>query len=120
MRMLLGVLALLLAGVACAQEGEFQRGEYRFKVGPEPAFVQRHEVPAAWEADAPGATGAPWRYWLYDLQSDNRGGRTQYYVEHVFEPKSASLLGEAGRFQIQFNPGYQQLTIHRVELRRKV
>ncbi|HEY5780456.1 MAG TPA: DUF3857 domain-containing protein [Lysobacter sp.] len=118
MRMLLGVLALLLAGVTHAQEGEYQRGEYRFKVGPEPAFVQRHEVPAVWEADAPGATGVPWRYWLYDLQSDNRGGRTQYYVEHVFEPKSASLLGEAGRFQIQFNPGYQQLAIHRVELRR--
>jgi hypothetical protein len=118
MRIVAGVLALLLAGIAHAQDGEYKRGEYVFSVGPEPAFVQRHEVPATWDAEAPGATGAPWRYWLYDLQADNRSGQRRYYIEHVFEPKSASLLGEAGRFQVQFNPGYQKLTIHKVELRR--
>ncbi|MGO4222966.1 DUF3857 domain-containing transglutaminase family protein [Lysobacter sp. TAF61] len=118
MRIAWVVLAWLLAGSVCAGEVEYQRGEYRFKVADAPAFVQRHDVPARWDAAAPGASGAPWRFWLYDVQIDHRKGHDGFYVDYVYEAKAASLLGEAGRFQIQFNPGYQQLTIHRVELRR--
>jgi transglutaminase-like putative cysteine protease len=118
MRIAWGLLAWLLAGSVCAGEVEYQRGEFRFKVADAPAFVQRHDVPARWDASAPGASGAPWRFWLYDVQIDHRQGHDDFYVDYVYEAKAASLLGDAGRFQIEFNPGYQQLTIHRVELRR--
>lgn len=117
-RYFIWVLALLAVGSACAGETEFQRGEYRFSVGAEPEFVVRHDVPAKWDPDAPGALDTRWRYWLYDNQVDRRDDRGERYVEHVYEPISASMLGEAGRFEVSFNPEYQQLRIHRVEVRR--
>jgi len=118
MRIFWGVLALLAAGVVSAQEVEYKRGEFRFSVGPEPAFVQQQEVPANWDAKAPGYNGAPWRFWLYDEQVDRRASRDHVYVDYVYEVKDATLLGDAGRYQITFNPGYQRLVIHRVQLRR--
>lgn len=118
MRAILAVIGLLVSSAASAGNLVYQRGEYQFAVGPQPAFVASHEVQATWDPKAPGASGAPWRYWLYDEQADHRGGHDQFYSEHVFEAVSSSLVSEAGRFEITYNPGYQQLTIHRVELRR--
>lgn len=118
MRMLWGLLALLAASAVGAEEVGYQRGEYRFAVGPEPAFVVRQEVPSTWSAGAPGAAGAPWRAWLIDEQVDRRAGRDHVYMDYAYEVKDAALLGEAGRYQITFNPGYQRLVIHRVDLRR--
>lgn len=111
--------ALLFAASVCeAATVEHVRGDLRFSTGDAPAFVARRDLPARWDAKAPGADDRRWRYWLYDVQSDRRAGRDQVYVEHVFEPKSPSLIGEAGRFQINFNPEFQTMAIHRVELLR--
>jgi hypothetical protein len=118
MRMLLAVACLLLSGLAWAGDTEDQRGDYRFSVGPVPAFVQRHDVPAQWDPKAPGADRPPWRFWLYDRQVDRRRGRDQSFTDYAYEVDSASLLGEAGRYQVDFNPEYQTLTIHGVEVRR--
>lgn len=118
MRKFWGLLALLAASTVGAQEVEHQRGEYRFSVGPEPAFVEQQEVAANWDARAPGSSGAPWRFWLFDEQVDRRDGRDHVYIDYVYEVKDATLLGDAGRYQITFNPGYQRLVIHRVQLRR--
>ncbi|MFC5570075.1 DUF3857 domain-containing protein [Lysobacter yangpyeongensis] len=112
------LLALMLAGVAGAQEVEHARGEYRFSVGPEPAFAEPQEVPAQWDAKAPGAGDTPWRFWLFDKQIDRRSGHDQVYFDYVYEVKDTTLLGEAGRYQIGFNPDYQRLILHRVQLRR--
>jgi hypothetical protein len=114
------LLALLLAVVGSAQavEVEHQRGDFRFSTGPAPAYILDRDIPDTWDAAAPGHQDAHWRYWLYDEQVDHRGARDQSYSDHVFEPRSQSSLGDAGRFQINFNPEYQRLLIHRVELRR--
>jgi hypothetical protein len=118
MRIVLVMLALLAAGMAGAQEVEHTRGEYRFGVGPEPAFVQQQDVATEWDAKAPGASGAPWRFWLFDEQVDRRSGRDHVYIDYAYEARDATLLGEAGRYQITFNPVYQRLVLHRVQLRR--
>ena len=113
------LVALLFgAFLGDARAVEHVRGDLRFETGDAPAFVTPRELPARWDPAAPGADDRRWRYWLYDIQSDRRGGRDQVYTEHVFEPKSPSLLGEAGRFQITYNPEFQKLSIHRVELLR--
>ncbi|WP_460918368.1 DUF3857 domain-containing transglutaminase family protein [Pseudoxanthomonas sangjuensis] len=117
-RWLVMVFALLAAGAAAAGDMEHKRGEFRFSTGAVPAFVKPRPLPAAWDAKAPGATGATWRVWRYDEQVDRRGGRNQVYIDYAYEAKAASLLGSAGRYQITFNPEYQQLAIHGVELRR--
>ncbi len=109
----------LSAGMAQAGASEHRRGDFVFSTGPVPAFVERAEVAASWPANAPGANDDRWRYWLYDRQSDRRGGHDEIFVEYIYEARSPSLVGEAGRFQIEFNPEFQQLAIHAVELRRE-
>lgn len=119
MRILLGVVCLLLAAHVQAQAVEHRSGDFQYSIGPVPAFVARHPLPAQWDKDAPGAADSRWRSWLYDMQVDRRSGRNdERYIEVVYEPKSPSLISDAGRFQINFVPAYQKLTIHQVELRR--
>ncbi|MEN1972168.1 DUF3857 domain-containing protein [Luteimonas sp. MJ204] len=111
-------MACLLAPVVGLAGDIFQRGDFEFGVGPEPAYVERVELPVQWDASAPGHDEPRWRYWWHDTQADRRGGRDQVYVEHAYEPRAVSQLGEGGRFQATFNPEYQRLEFHRVELRR--
>ena len=109
---------LLAAGVAQGGEVEHVRGDYRFWVAPVPAFVEQRTVPDDWPADAPGVEDNRWRYWLHDVQADRRTGADAVYEEHAYEPRAASMLGEAGKYQVTFNPEYQRLLIHRVQVRR--
>lgn len=118
MRILWWLVLLSGAIVGDVRAVEQVRGDLRFETGEAPAFVVQRELPARWDPAAPGADDRRWRYWLYDIQSDRRQGRDMVYTEHVFEPKSPSLLGEAGRFQIIYNPEFQRMSIHRVELLR--
>ncbi|MDN5781573.1 MAG: DUF3857 and transglutaminase domain-containing protein [Luteimonas sp.] len=117
MRGLWGIGLLLLATLAQAGEGIYKRGDFEFSVAPVPGFVQASALQAQWPADAPGGD-APWRTWRFDEQVDWRGGAYVDYLDYAFEARSQSLLGEAGRFSVTFNPEYQRLLIHRVELRR--
>ncbi len=118
MRYWMGACALCLAGWAQAAEGIFQRGDFSFAVGPAPEYVVERSIPDRWDPSAPGASGATWRVWLYDRQVDRRGDAASFHVDYAYEAKTASLLGDAGKYQITFIPDYQKLAIHRVELRR--
>jgi hypothetical protein len=117
MRILMMVLLLAAAGHVAAQS-RFESGGMAFSVGPDPAFVVRHEIPARWDAGAPGETGAPWRFWLSDVQVDRRDGHHVTWYDNAYEATSASLLRDAGKLELSFNPAYQTLTIHRIEVRR--
>lgn len=110
---------LALAAMA-AQAGamEFVRGDMKFQTGDAPAFVTQRALPTQWDAKAPGADDRRWRYWWQDIQSDRRAGRDIVYVDRAYQPRAQSLVGEAGRVQIEFVPQFQTLTIHRVELLR--
>jgi hypothetical protein len=113
------MLVALWGATADAATETHVRGDLKFQTGAAPAFVTPREIPGNWDPGAPGADDRRWRYWLYDVQADRRGGRDIVHYEHVFEPKSQTLIGEAGRFQIQFNPEFQTMAIHRVELQRE-
>ena len=115
-RWAVALLALLAA--LPARGAEYARGDYRFSTGDAPSFVRIAEVPKRWPADAPGADDQRWRYWLYDVQVDHRGGGERTYYDHVYEVRAPSLIGDGGRFEIGFRPEYQSLAIHRVEVRR--
>lgn len=117
MRLILAVMLLAVAGWANAADVQYTRGDFSFSVGAEPDFVIRRELPETWSMQTTGDDGQ-WRYWLYDVQVDRRTGHDQLYVEQVYEPRSTATLGDAGRFQVSFIPEYQQLTFHKVELRR--
>ncbi|PNS07368.1 DUF3857 domain-containing protein [Solilutibacter silvestris] len=111
--------ALLLVCAGAAPAETFKRGEYEFTTGPVPAFVQlRGPLPDAWPASAPGGDEGNWRTWRYDEQVDHRASRNDDYFEYIYQPRTQSNLGQAGRYQIEFNPDYQHLVIHAVALRR--
>lgn len=113
------ILGVLLWAAATAQATEIhRRGDFQFEVGPTPAFVISSPIAEKWDAKAPGASDAPWRYWRYQVQSDRRAGRDEVFIDYAFEPLSASYLGDAGRFKISFNPEYQRLVLHQADLRR--
>ncbi|HVQ32749.1 MAG TPA: DUF3857 domain-containing protein [Lysobacter sp.] len=117
-RLFLMAMLWAFALSAFAADVEHKRGDYTFFVGDAPAFVTPREIAAQWDATAPGADETVWRYWLYDEQVDHRKGVDATYTDYAYEPRSASSVGDAGRYQIEFNPEYQRLVFHSVQLRR--
>lgn len=112
----IAILFGLVPGALCATV--HQRGEFRFEVSDPPAWVVKHDVPANWDVLIKGAEAAQWRNWLFDSQVDRRGGQRVRYVDSVVEPVSSEMISEAGKVQLWFNPEYQQLTLHRIAIRR--
>lgn len=110
-------LSTLLAA-AGASAAIHVRGEFRFEVAEIPSWVVQHEVPASWDAQFRDAPTTQWRNWLFDTQVDRRHGQRVRYVDSVVEPISSEMIGEAGKIQLWFNPEYQQLTLHRIAIRR--
>lgn len=109
---------LVMAIVRPADAKTYQRGAYSFDLAPAPAWVSVHAIPATWPESAPGAHEERWREWLYDTQVDRRDGTHTRYRDMAYEAMSSELIGDAGKFQIDFNPDFQKLIIHRFELRR--
>lgn len=95
-----------------------ERGEFRFSVEPVPAFVKPIDVADGWPATAPGSDDQRWRNWLFDLQVDRSGTVPVRYSDHAYEPLSPELIGEAARIQASFNPAFEELVLHRVQVRR--
>jgi hypothetical protein len=121
-RLLLAALLLAASLLPAARAAEpepkvYERGEYRFSVGPIPAFVAPVPIAQQWDP-AVGGNDDRWRNWTLDRQVDRRGPETVDYFDRAFEPMSAALVAEAAKYSIDFNPAYQTLTLHRVELRR--
>lgn len=120
---LIGALGLSPVAVAAdpqpaASAAEHVRDGVRFETGKEPAFVAHRELPTVWDPQAPGADDRRWRLWRNDVQADRRRGRDIVYRDVAYQPRTASLIGEAGKIEIEFNPEFQALRIHRVELFR--
>jgi hypothetical protein len=118
---LLLIASLFAANASAAEPAapqRFERGEFNFSYGPRPAWVEVQPIAESWPEDAPGATGASWRNWLIDAQVNRRGDTPVDYYEHVIEATTAALVPSVAKFEIGFNPLYQQLTLHHIELRR--
>jgi hypothetical protein len=119
-RVAVGLIASFAwVGAAWSADVEHKRGDFRFFVGDAPAFVVGHEIPAHWDPKAPGVQDPVWRAWLFDEQIDRRKGVDAMYIDYAYEPRNVTNLGDAGRYQIVFNPEYQKLALHRVQLRRE-
>ena len=117
MRLILAFFMCLLV-LAPARAETFSNGGFSFSTGPAPSFVVERAPQTTWPADAPGANDDQWRYWRFDRQVDRRPGQDIAYVDYIYEPRSQGNLGEAGRVDVEFNPEYQKLVLHRVELFR--
>lgn len=119
---LLGVVVALafMSRAAGAEAREYERGGFRFRVGPPPEWVVERTPAAAWTWATP-TTAEPthWRNWLSDSQSNRRAGKRERYLDNVYEPITSEMTREAGKVQVWFSPEFQQLTLHRVAIRRQ-
>lgn len=87
---------------------------FSFLVEPVPAWV----IPVASDASAPLQSGVALQFGLIDEQI-NLDGKTSYY--HHVERRIASTagLGQGAQIQIEFDPSYQELAMHKVEIVRQ-
>jgi hypothetical protein len=97
---------------------EVQRGEFSFYTGPAPGWVEPMAVSAEWTPESASGSADTWRHWLLDDQSYRvKAGRSRYR-DYAYEPASAETLTDAGKFEINFVPEFQKLTVHELALRR--
>ncbi len=104
------VLLFFASGVAAET---YTRGEFSFAIEPAPDFVATLDVPGTTELPPDGAV----RRWLNDTQHDLRG-QTVLYRRFVSEALSAQGLGDVAQPRIDFDPSYQRLSLHAIDVTR--
>jgi lipoprotein NlpI/transglutaminase-like putative cysteine protease len=84
-----------------------------YAIGPRPAWVQ----PVAVDAAAPAAA-APVQVLLADRQVRVEGASLTRYLHFARRVGDAAGLSQLGQVQIEFDPAYQKLVLHRIEIVR--
>jgi hypothetical protein len=108
----------LLVPRAAAESREVESGGHRYTIGPPDGFVESLAIDAEWPASAAAFDDGRWRVWLMDSQVDRRADEAVRYTDYVYQPMQPSLVGEAAKFQIDFNPEFERLVLHAIEVRR--
>lgn len=116
-RLALLFLLCLWSSLLAATE-VIERDGFRFEKAPIPDWVEPMDLPAAWPADAPGADATGLRTWNVDWHTSLRAAEPVYYNELVVQPVESAKVADAARHDLSFNPDYQTLRIHSVEVRR--
>jgi lipoprotein NlpI/transglutaminase-like putative cysteine protease len=86
-----------------------------FAIGPAPAWAQPVSPDAGLSAALPKA---PLQFLLIDLQTRTAPGEETQYRHVVRQVNDAAGLQAGAQIQIDFDPSYQALTLHRLELQR--
>lgn len=112
---LFGLAAAVLAGGAAASP---PGASVRHGVGPAPTWVDVVQVatPAAASADSQTAEGL--RYLLVDQQVRVQGADRQSYRHVAVQAVNEQGLSNAANIDIGFDPSFQRLTLHWVQVRR--
>ncbi|HEY9231681.1 MAG TPA: DUF3857 domain-containing protein, partial [Blastocatellia bacterium] len=85
-----------------------------FTIAPPPSWVEQVALPAGDADDA--ATKAA--YLLLDHQVHVSGGAVERYERRAKKVFTAAALSDAAQIELEFEPSYQQLTIHHVRIQR--
>ena len=85
-----------------------------FNVAPPPAWVESVALPESGTGDS--STEAT--YLLIDRQVRINGGSEEHYQRRAKKLLSASALSDAAQLSIDFEPSYEQLTIHYIRIQR--
>src|SRR5205085_759340 len=85
-----------------------------FTIAPPPSWVEQVALPAGDADDA--ATKAT--YLLLDHQVHVSGGAVERYERRAKKVFTAAALSDAAQIELEFEPSYQQLTIHHVRIQR--
>ncbi len=81
-----------------------------------PDFVTSIAVPARGSEMFEAEGGV--RYTLYQVEHDNHGATPRNYVRMIREPVSTAGVDQAANITVVFNPAYQQLVFHTLQVER--
>jgi transglutaminase-like putative cysteine protease len=85
-----------------------------YSVAPPAAWVRKFTV----DQDRGSKQEEGTHYLLYDRQVRVSDGGTEYYHRIVSRPLDSNALSERSQIEIEFDPAYQQLTLHGVTVTR--
>lgn len=95
-------------------------GDYQYELTPPPEFVQSAQVAEQWpQALVQQGSNDSWRNWLSDDQLDWRTAPARHYRDYAIQALSTETLGHAAQLRIDFDPSWQKLSLHRLQLRRE-
>ena len=106
----IAIVALIVTGASA----EAFAGQ-SFNVKPQPSWVQTTEIPATGQAVG-GESGSA--YVLIDNQFRVSGASTERYYRRVEKINSSAGLDDVSELQLEFEPSYEQLTIHHIRIIR--
>jgi len=108
--------AALTAGLLAAGAVAAATRTAGFEIGREPAWVQ----PMSANGLDAGLPASPVQVLLVDQQTRLPAGRgpSERYRHVVRQVRDGSGLENAAQISIEFDPGYERLTLHRLEVRR--
>lgn len=115
---LLLLLAICLGASSSALATVIERDGFRFEQVPMPDWVEAVELPATWPKDAPGALATGTRTWSVDWHTRLQEEEPVHFHELVVEALASDQVSNVARHDLSFNPDYQRLQIHAVEVRR--
>ncbi|MDH5693925.1 MAG: DUF3857 domain-containing protein [Gammaproteobacteria bacterium] len=112
------ITSLCIFGVVDAWAVEYESNGYKYSVSARPAWVQDLDI-----KDSPHSSknnqGYSLRYRLFDRQVRyNQSGAGEYYYHLALQPLAHSMLEESSQFTIEYNPDYQKLVIHEINVLR--
>ncbi len=98
----------------CAAAGQVTAGQ-SFNVKPQPSWVQTTQLPSIAQQGA-GESGSA--SVLLEQQSRVGGGSTERFHRRVEKVVTSAGLDDVSELQIEFEPSYEQLTIHHIRIIR--
>ncbi|MGD9584237.1 MAG: DUF3857 domain-containing transglutaminase family protein [Lysobacterales bacterium] len=83
-----------------------------------PDWVEPIATAQAWPTTA-GENDNPRRVWLHNTQVDRRNGAYARFDEQIVQVMNPTKLSSAAQIKIEYEPNYQSLTIHSIEVVRE-
>lgn len=106
--------ALITLFAAPLQARQYEVNGYSFAVEPVPAWVDWADLPET-SSQRPGLTAA---YRLVDRQDHISEDGATLFNRRVTQPLTEAGLNQAAEIEINFNPAFQTLTLHKLNLIR--
>lgn len=108
------LIAVFLLGFSGFTQAEIiEQNGYRYGVEPTPEWVEPQALPTQ-----PPTADQGMRQWLQEWQLNWQEAEPVRYIRLVRDVVSANGIGAVAKYQLEFDPNYQALTIHALRIKR--
>lgn len=108
------LLLMLVCGVAAVSHAEIvEQNGYQYGIEPTPAWVESQALPSQAPAPSLGM-----RQWLQEWQLNWQEAEPVRYLRLVREVVATNGIAAVAKYQLEFDPNYQTLSIHALRVKR--